>query len=244
MFDVDTAAACAAFGLVSGFFVPRLIAAIPEPEPEPQTELQPEGEPVKEPEPKELYADIARLPRLALWASLASGAAAAIVGGSLGWVWALPWLLVLCPVGVALAVIDWRTHLLPTKVIAPLYGVVLLLIVVAALAVREPAVLVAAVIGWAIYGLFFFTLWFFSRGSMGYGDVRLSGVLGLALGATGLEYFIVGMTGGALLGAVASVVTWTVKGRKAEFAYGPYMLLGVLVAVTVGPVYADHLAGG
>ena len=256
MVDVTAVAACAAIGLVGGLFVPRLIAAIPEPEPEPAPEVaaledgdaaqsKPESQPESQPErpPKELYADIARLPRLALGAGLASAAAAAVVGGSLGWEWALLYLLVLCPVGVALAVIDWRAHLLPTKVIAPLYGAMILLVLVAVIVTGAWWALAGAAIGWAVYGLFFFTLWFFSRGAMGYGDVRLSGVLGIVLGSLGLPFFFTGMMGGALLGAVASVITWRVKGRKHEFAYGPYMLLGVLVAVTLGPAYADYLAG-
>ena len=248
MVDVTAAAACAAIGLVGGLFVPRLIASIPEPEPEPEPEAAAleDGEaaqPRPERPPKELYVDIAGLPRLALVAGLASAVAAAVIGGSLGWSWALLYLLVLCPVGVALAAIDWRTHLLPTRVIAPLYGAMIGLVLVAVIVTGAWGALVGAAIGWAVYGLFFFTLWFFSRGAMGYGDVRLSGVLGIVLGSLGLPFFFTGMMGGALLGAVASVITWRVKGRKHEFAYGPYMLLGVLVAVTLGPVYADYLAG-
>jgi len=233
--DLAAGAACAGIGALGGLLVPTLIARIPEPE----TRVEPEPEPPR----KELYADIARLPGLRWGAAAASAAAAFVVGAALGWAWALLFVLVLCPVGVALAVIDWRTHLLPTKVIAPLYGVVILLLIVAAIAAGDPGALSRAAVGWVIYGLFFFTLWFFSRGSMGYGDVRLSGVLGIVLGALGFETFFVGMLGGALLGAFASLVTWKTKGRKAEFAYGPYMLLGVLVGVSLGPVYAAHLAG-
>ena len=251
MFELAPALTSAAIGGVSGLFVPSLIARIPEPEPEeePATESQDPAEPSDlEPDlgdepPKELYADIARLPGLRWGAALASALAAFVIGAALGWAWGLCFVLVLCPVGVALAVIDWRTHLLPTKVIAPLYGVVIALVLVAVIGARAPGALLGAFVGWVIYGLFFFTLWFFSRGQMGYGDVRLSGVLGIVLGALGLETFFVGMLGGALLGALASVVTWLAKGRKAQFAYGPYMLLGVLVGVVLGPAYADYLAG-
>jgi len=243
MFELAPALTCAAIGGVSGLFVPTLIARIPEPVPEPAEADAEVGVDTEIEEPKELYADIARLPGLRGGAAVASAAAAFVIGAALGWAWGLCFLLVLCPVGVALAVIDWRTHLLPTKVIAPLYGAMILLVLVAVIVTGAWGALVGAAIGWAVYGLFFFTLWFFSRGAMGYGDVRLSGVLGIVLGSLGLPFFFTGMMGGALLGAVASVITWRVKGRKHEFAYGPYMLLGVLVAVTLGPVYADYLAG-
>lgn len=243
--DLAAGLSCAGIGAVGGLFVPTLIARIPEPDPEP--ELDGGSDAAAEPgahHPKELYADIARLHGLRWWAALASAVAAFVIGASLGWVWALLYLILLCPVGVALAVIDWRTHLLPTKVIAPLYGAVVVLLLVAAAVTGDWRALANALVGWVIYGLFFFTMWFFSRGAMGYGDVRLSGVLGIALGSLGFALFFTGMVGGALLGAVASVITWLRKGRGQEFAYGPYMLLGVLVGVTVGPAYAGYLNGG
>jgi leader peptidase (prepilin peptidase)/N-methyltransferase len=248
--DVAAGLSCAGIGALGGLLVPNLIERIPEPEDRVVEPSRDEGVSTALDQPglahtvKELYADVAALPGLRWWAALASGAAAFVVGASLGWVWDLLYLLVLCPVGVALAVIDWRTHLLPTRVIAPTYGVVILLLVVAALVAGDPRALLNAFVGWLLYGLLFFVLWFFSRGAMGYGDVRLSGVLGIALGTLGFETFFVGMVSGALLGAVASVATWITKGRGQEFAYGPYMLLGVLVGVTLGPEYARHLNGG
>lgn len=227
----------------AGLLVPALIARIPEPvAPEPHPEADLESAPVKELPPKEPYVDIARLPRLWLWAGLISGAAGAIVGWQLPWSWALLFLLPLCPIGTILGIIDARTHLLPTKVIAPTYLLMVVLVVVAALAAGDLQAILRAALGWAVYGLFFFVLWFFSRGALGYGDVRLSGILGIVLGALGFATFFMGMLGGALLGGVAGIVTMAIKGRGQEFAYGPYMLLGVLVGLVLGPLYAGHLA--
>ena len=45
----------------------------------------------------------------------------AAFGAALGWTGALVYLVPLVPIGVALMVIDWRTTLLPTRVIHPTY---------------------------------------------------------------------------------------------------------------------------
>jgi leader peptidase (prepilin peptidase)/N-methyltransferase len=242
--QLAAALTCLLIGVVGGLFVPTLISRIPEPEPEPDGAPAPNPAPKKALPPKELYADIARLPRLALWAALLSGTAGFVVGWQLEWSWALAYLLPLCSIGTALGIIDARTHLLPTKVIAPTYLLVVVLLVVAAVASGDLQAIARGAVGWAVYGLFFFVLWFFSRGALGYGDVRLSGVLGIVLGSLGFETFFMGMLGGALLGGLAGLVTMAVKGRRQDFAYGPYMLLGVLVGLLLGPTYASYLAGG
>ena len=66
-------------------------------------------------EPKEPYADVAALPGLALEARARLGGRRRrwSARGSAGR-WPLLFLLYLVPVGVALAVVDWRTRLLPT----------------------------------------------------------------------------------------------------------------------------------
>ena len=196
-----TAVATGVLGLVAGALVPRLIASVPEPEPEePEEPEQHEAAEADETaadetepeEPKELYADIAARPGLLWKCALASGVSAAAIGLVLGWSWSLLVVLPLVPLGVALAVIDWRTRMLPTRLIAPAYAVTIVAILVAWLADgRDLADLERAALGWLVYGGMFFLLWFIYPRGLGYGDVRLSGVLGLALGL------------GRLVGAVA-----------------------------------------
>lgn len=122
-----TAAVIAVLGLASGVLVPPIIAWVPEPEPDPEPDADPEEpdepEEPEEPEeadpepeePKELYADIAARPGLAGKAAVAAGVAAGLLGLVLGWSWTLLVVLPLVPVSVALAVIDWRTRLLPAS---------------------------------------------------------------------------------------------------------------------------------
>jgi len=243
-------------GLVAGWWCPLLIARIPEPEPEPEAEVEADprvevdaqAPPATEsrgtlppPPPKEPYADIAALPGLAWRTAVASGLAAAVMGASVGWSWSLLVLLPLAPVGVALALVDWRTTLLPTWVIAPTYAVTVVAVLVAALAERTTTGLVHAAIGWAVMGGIFFVLWFIYPRGMGYGDVRLSGILGLALGHLGWAELATGIYGAFLLGGVGGALLSLLRivNRK-RFPFGPFMLVAALAAVAVGPWIASR----
>lgn len=242
----------AVLGAVSGWFVPRLIAWIPEPEPEDEpageesaherdeadTTAPPE-EPAPEEPPKELYADIAALPGLAWKSALAT----AVVGGLLGWSVGLEtpllFLAYLAPVGVALSVVDWRTRLLPTKVIAPSYAVVVVLAVVAALPGQDWDDLRRAALGWAISGGTFLLMWIVYPKGMGYGDVRLSGVLGIALGYLGWGPLLVGIYAGFLLGGLGGGLLSLLRVvERKSYPFGPFMFVGAVVGVVWGETVA------
>ena len=243
---LDTALACALYGLLAGQLVPALIARIPEPQPDraPVEEQDATGGLDKPDEPgKELYADIARHHRLRWRAAFATAVVAGILGGSVGWSPALSFLLYLAPVGVALAVVDWHTRLLPTKVIAPSYAVVAVLAAVSAWAEGDVDALVTAGLGWLVAGGTFFLLWFIYPRGMGYGDVRLSGVLGIALGYLGWAELLVGVYAGFVVGALGGLGLSALRivDRKA-YPFGPFMLVGAVIGVVLGPYVAAWYA--
>jgi leader peptidase (prepilin peptidase)/N-methyltransferase len=269
-------AVMAVVGAALGWFVPVLVARIPEPEPEPpadevgaagegpsepstqpqsrpdpgradgaedSTEPELSGEAVEDEEPKERYDAIAALPGLAWKSALASAVTSGLVGAQIGWhpillVWAY-----LVPVGVALAVVDWRTRLLPTRVIAPSYAVVALLTLVAAAVSGDWDSLVRAGWGWLVAGGTFFVLWFIYPRGMGYGDVRLAGLLGIALGYLGWGQLLTGVYAGFLIGGVGGLLLSLLRivDRKA-YPFGPFMLVGAVVGVLLGPGVAAWYA--
>jgi leader peptidase (prepilin peptidase)/N-methyltransferase len=244
---LDTALACALYGLLMGQLVPTLIARVPEPEDPDEEVLEadaPEsGGAAVEGEPKELYVDIARRRGLRWKAAIATAVVAGLMGAAVGWTPALSFLLYLAPVGVALAVIDWRTRLLPTKVIAPSYLVVAALAALAAWSESDLDALITAGLGWLVAGGTFFLLWFIYPRGMGYGDVRLSGVLGIALGYLGWSELLVGVYAGFILGGVGGALLSLLRlvDRKA-YPFGPFMLVGAVVGVLFGPYVADWYA--
>ena len=80
------------------------------------------------------------------------------------------------------------------------YVLVVLLALVATAFTQDWQDLVRAGIGWAGAGLLYYVLWFVYPRGLGFGDVRLSGVLGIALGYVGTAELVVGVYAGFLLG--------------------------------------------
>lgn len=219
---------CALLGAGGGWFVPRLIASVPEPKPDPDED--PEDFPEKV-----LYADLADRPGLAWRCSLACAVGGAAIGAVIGWGWALTWLMFLVPVCCALSVIDYVTWFLPTRIIAPSYGVVAVLVAGAAAITGELSVALAGLLGWLGLGLYYGLLWFISPRIMAYGDVRLGGLLGLALGPLGLGTVMLSVLLAGVIGTL-SFVPLRLRGNtiKRHVPFGPFLVLGALAAVVAG----------
>jgi leader peptidase (prepilin peptidase) / N-methyltransferase len=236
-------------GLVSaagaGWFGPTVLARLPEPEsdPEPEPDADEPGRFARAPAvAKILYSDLASRPGLGLRLSSASGIVGAAVGLRIGLSWDLLVALPLVPVVVVLAYVDWRTTFLPTRIIAPTYGVALVTILVAGLVSGAHDDLLRAALGWAIYGGFFFGFWFIFPGGWGYGDVRLSGLLGLVLGYLGWPQLYVGLMSGIVLGGFGGVALGLVhRSMRRRYPYGPFMVVGALIGILVGHAITNAL---
>ena len=82
-----------------------------------------------------------------------------------------------------------------------------------------------------------------SRGGMGFGDVKLAGLIGLMLG---LPLVFVGLFLGVVTGGLvaAALLALRIKGRKDSMAFGPFLAAGALAALVWGPWIWDRYAGG
>src|SRR4029453_18682486 len=96
-----------------------------------------------------------------------------------------------------LAFIDWHTRLLPYVIVSRAYVVTLALVGLGAVLLRATEVfvraLVANVVVFVIFAILYWIGGRFFGGAFGYGDVRLSGMLALGLGALGGYEVVVGM---------------------------------------------------
>ena len=148
----------------------------------------------------------------------------------------LPAYLYLAAVGLALALIDLDCKRLPDALTLPSYPVAVVLLGVAALSGSDSGSFVRALIGGAAMYAVYFALCFAYPAGMGFGDVKLAGVLGLYTAWLGWGAWAVGLFTGFLLGGVFGLALIAVKrgGRKTAVPFGPFMLLGVLLAVLVG----------
>jgi leader peptidase (prepilin peptidase)/N-methyltransferase len=187
------------------------------------------------------YAELGR--RDGLWWKL--GLAGVVAGGAVGWrldYAAIAWAWVyLAAIGVVLAYIDSQTRLLPTRLIFPSYLVVAGLVLAASLVDgfhRDD--LVRAGLGLIVMGGFYRLMYAVYPAGMGFGDVRLSGVLGIALGYIGVGALLTGMYAGFLLGGVGGglLALFGVADRR-RYPFGPFMLLGALVGLLWGNAFGD-----
>ncbi len=161
-----------------------------------------------------------------LWAVIAVGAA-------------YTWLLV---ASVALSVIDARTHRLPNAWVLPGYPVFGVLLPVACLSGAPWSSLLRAAVGGAALFVFYLLLRG-AGGGMGGGDVKLAGVLGIALGWAGWSALAVGAFAGFIFGGLYGVILLATRraGRRTAVAFGPWMLLGAWTGILLGGVIADRL---
>jgi leader peptidase (prepilin peptidase) / N-methyltransferase len=250
--DLWAAVLGGAVGVGSGAVVPWLIRRLPEPPPDPEpeegVELTAAQQARREEGPKELYADLGARPRLALVTAAVSGAAGAL----LGWVTGLDWLLLLvlplAPVGTLLAVVDLRTRLLPRVVVIPATLAAIGYGLVAWPLTGDPDALVRGLIGMVAARAVFWVLWFIRQAGMGFGDVRLSALLGFVLAYLGWEEYAVGLYSGFLVfgvpGLALALARWDRRLLRKAYPFGPFLLLGALLGILVGEPLLDGLVAG
>ena len=158
---------------------------------------------------------------------------------------ALPAFLYLGAVGVALARVDLRAHRLPNAMTLPSYGIGAVLLAGAALAEGTPAPLLRALLGMvALFGAYFLLAFLYPAG-MGFGDVKLAGIVGLYLGWLGWDTWAVGAMA-AFLAAGLTGVALLAGGRirlKSAIPFGPFMLAGCLLGVLAGGPLAAYAGG-
>jgi leader peptidase (prepilin peptidase)/N-methyltransferase len=167
---------------------------------------------------------------------LATAILFAVVAVSFGASWELPAYLYLAAITVALAMIDIDVRRLPDAIVLPSYGVALVLLLLPAILDSRWDDLLRAVLGGLALFAGYFLLVLIKPGAMGFGDVKLAGVLGIYLGWLGWGVLLVGAFAGFLLGGVYGIVLMLAgrAGRKSKIPYGPFMLAGAMLAVLVG----------
>lgn len=168
-------------------------------------------------------------------------ALAAAIGPSL----ALPAFLVMGALGVVLAVVDAEHHRLPDRLVLPGYVIGEALLLVAAVETEEFEPWLRALgAAAAVFGVLFL-LALISPEGLGFGDVKLGGLLGMHLGWLGWGYAVLGVAAGFLVGAVAAALLLAARRTtlRTPVAFGPALLAGALLAVLTGPVLLSAYGG-
>jgi len=153
---------------------------------------------------------------------------------------ALPAYLYFAAIGMALSLIDLDVKRLPNRIVLPSYPVLAVLLAGAAVADGDGWRLLRAGLAAAALFAFFAALAFGYPAGMGFGDVKLAGLLGLVLGYLSWSAVLVGAFTGFLLGAVLGVALLATGrgGRKTALPFGPFLIAGTLIAVFAGSTIA------
>jgi leader peptidase (prepilin peptidase) / N-methyltransferase len=151
--------------------------------------------------------------------------------------------LIAAPVVLLLASVDARTQRLPDVLTLPLAATTAVLLGLAALAPGSGGSWTGALLGGAVLTGAYWLLHLINRRGMGFGDVKLAGVIGLVLGWFSWGAVVVGAFAGFFLGAVVGVAVLAagVGGRKTALPFGPFMVLGALAALWIADPVVDLL---
>jgi leader peptidase (prepilin peptidase)/N-methyltransferase len=164
---------------------------------------------------------------------------------ALGQLPAVPAYLYFAGLGLALALIDLDTRRLPNTLVLPSYPVLAVLFAVPAWAQHDGWSLARAAIGGGALYAFFFAVAFIYPAGMGFGDVKLSGLVGAVLAYLSWATLIVGAFAGFLLGSVLGIALIALgRGdRKTAIPFGPFMIAGAVLALFIAEPIAHWYAG-
>ncbi|MFE2563402.1 prepilin peptidase [Streptomyces mirabilis] len=145
------------------------------------------------------------------------------------------WLL-LAPLGVLLAVVDFRVQRLPDVLTLPLAGLALVLLGVMALVPEHAGQWPTALFGSLVLGGAYFLLFLVNPNGMGFGDVKLALGIGAVLGWYGWGTVVLGTFAGFLLGGLygLGLVLMRRAGRKTSIPFGPFLIAGAYVGLLIG----------
>lgn len=143
-----------------------------------------------------------------------------------GWVTVVP----LALAGPWLAAVDLDVCRIPNRVLTPVAALTMMALTALAALRSSPGVVATGLIGGLVAGGVFAAIHFLTRGGIGFGDVKLAAVIGLALAAHGLSTVWVALLAGSIIGAAWGLI----NAQKGGFAYGPWLLSGAWLAAIIG----------
>jgi leader peptidase (prepilin peptidase)/N-methyltransferase len=173
-----------------------------------------------------------------------------IVGARLGWSAALVPILILSAGLVALSAVDLACWRIPSRFVYLTGTGVVAGLVAASLAAGEPEALVGMAVGGGSYLVLLGSLHLLSPRMLGFGDVRLGVLIGLAVGWMGwradypvyasVSWTMLSMFIASLVGTVAGVVVLAGRRRARRlsdrplsepYPFGPWLCAGGLIAI-------------
>ncbi len=134
---------------------------------------------------------------------------------------------------ILIFVIDFEHGLILNKIVYPSLVIALVINLVVSIVYKAWPVTFNGLIGGAGGFVLFFLIVLISRGGMGFGDVKMAALIGLALGwQLGLVAILIGIIIGGLAAIVLLILR--LKGRKQAIPFGPFLSVGAIAALLYG----------
>ena len=154
---------------------------------------------------------------------------------------ALPAMLYFTAMGISLSLIDLDVGRLPNAIVFPSYLVLGSLLAIAALVQRDPAALLRAGVGAVTLFAAYFAVAYLYPAGMGFGDVKLAGIIGGVLGFMSYPVLAVGAFAAFAIGSAVGVGRMVAYRDTASssIAFGPFMITGALAALFVGSTISE-----
>lgn len=154
---------------------------------------------------------------------------------------ALPAILYFTAMGISLAVIDLDVGRLPNAIVYPSYPVLGSLLAIAAVHQHDAAALLRAGVGASALFMAYFAVACLYPAGMGFGDVKLAGIVGGVLGFMSYPVLAVGAFAAFGIGSVFGIgkIVSRRGTSRSSIAFGPFMIAGALLSLLVGSAVVE-----
>jgi len=146
---------------------------------------------------------------------------------------------------LAVSVIDLERKIIPNLIVYPAVPFFAALLLVGGLGLGKGYLLAGAAVGFLAYGGGLILVSVLYPRGMGMGDGKLAALVGLVLGALGVQLVAVAAILAFFLGGLAGAAAMVLRkaGRKQAVPFGPFIAAGALLSALVGAQIAEWYLG-
>lgn len=150
----------------------------------------------------------------------------------------LGWRMIIC-ILIYLAYFDFKYMILPTWIIYLGSAICLVVLGIEAILLNDFSFIInsiiSGIVGYLLFmGIFYGSIYFLKKEGLGYGDVRIMGLIAMI---TGIEGLCLAMLIASVLAIICGVILYMIKGQSEAYSFGPFLCIS---AITMA-MYEDSI---